>query len=364
MLSQSFLDDLERPRVSHVRLPPFFSNLLPEGVLRDLIASQTGVKPEREFFLLARLGEDLPGAVIARPLEPVVIDELEEPGISDQPLAEMADGLRFSLAGVQLKFSALRSDRGLTIPVHGTGGDHLVKLPDNRYENVPANEYWTMSWAREAGLQVPPCELVDVGAIHGLPPEIASREKLAFAIPRFDRTPGGRIHIEDFAQVLAISPDDKYRAFNYETIARILLATCGRKAVTEFVGRLVFTVISGNADMHLKNWSLRYPDGLQAELAPAYDLVSTIQYPETSTRLALRFARSKRFEDVDRSGFRRLARKLGLSEPELEDEAMLFASRIVEAFHHLRERVAPPAGYRDRLREHTRRVPLLAGLTL
>jgi serine/threonine-protein kinase HipA len=90
------------------RLPPFFSNLLPEGHLRTYLAEQAGVKPAREFFLLAALGADLPGAVTVTPL------------VMDEPAPEV---LRFSLAGVQLKFSAvMEASGGLTIPAHGIGG--------------------------------------------------------------------------------------------------------------------------------------------------------------------------------------------------------------------------------------------------
>ncbi|HYO69234.1 MAG TPA: HipA N-terminal domain-containing protein, partial [Archangium sp.] len=67
VLGQTFEDNLTRRRSSRMRLLPFFSNLLPEGPLRELIVEKTGVHPQREFFLIARLGEDLPGAVIITP---------------------------------------------------------------------------------------------------------------------------------------------------------------------------------------------------------------------------------------------------------------------------------------------------------
>lgn len=105
-------------RTTH-RIPPWFSNLLPEGRLRQLLAEQAGVNPERELHLLAELGEDLPGAVVVRPQG----ERLDSAPI--RPSLEVVrgeDALRFSLAGMQLKFSVERDDRGLTLPVRGQGG--------------------------------------------------------------------------------------------------------------------------------------------------------------------------------------------------------------------------------------------------
>src|SRR5436189_5912897 len=94
-----------RPVSRHV--PPFFSNLLPEGHLRTYLAEQAGVKPEREFFLLAALGEDLAGAVTVTPLDASRRDD-DHPRHDEEHDKEeqREDGvLHFSLAGVQLKFS-------------------------------------------------------------------------------------------------------------------------------------------------------------------------------------------------------------------------------------------------------------------
>src|SRR5713101_2648470 len=92
------------------RVPPFFSNLLPEGHLRTYLAEQAEVKPEREFFLLAALGEDLAGAVTVTPLDASGRDAEhrhdEEHDDHDKDEQRQDGVLRFSLAGVQLKFSA------------------------------------------------------------------------------------------------------------------------------------------------------------------------------------------------------------------------------------------------------------------
>ncbi len=185
------------------RLLPFYSNLLPEGHLREYLAARAGIHTEREFFLLCALGRDLPGALTVDssegelwPLEPGE-EEGNAPNFKEK-------ALRFSLAGVQLKFSAVHDDKankGLTIPAKGVGGSWIVKLPSSRFEGVPENEYAMLTLARSIGIDVPEIALVDVGDIGDLPEDIGDMRGNAFAIARFDRTPEGSLHTEDFAQV-------------------------------------------------------------------------------------------------------------------------------------------------------------------
>ncbi len=325
VLGQMFLDDLDQVCRSRARVPPWFSNLLPEGPLRDLVAQQAGVHSSREFFLLSYLGEDLPGAVRILADEPLM--DVAEARATREVGGSETDEWHFSLAGVQLKFSARKAERGLTVPVSGRGGDWIVKLPDARYSKVPENEYATMRWAEASGIRIPDVELVDVKDVSGLPASIGEyHEERVLAVRRFDRiAPGRRVHMEDFAQILGLYPEEKYRKFNYETLARLIQALTGDKGLDAFVRQLVFVVISGNGDAHHKNWSLLYPDGVSAELSPAYDLVSTIRYKHDDS-LALNLARSKRWEDVGMESFRRMARKI-----DVEEERMV--TRVQEAVH-------------------------------
>jgi serine/threonine-protein kinase HipA len=118
-IDPQFLDNPDQVHSSRQRTPPGFSNLLPEGPLRELIARQAGVSVYREFFLLQHLGEDLPGAVRI-----VAAEAFPETSGATLPATDKhprADDWHFSLAGVQLKFSARREGRGMTIPVSGIG---------------------------------------------------------------------------------------------------------------------------------------------------------------------------------------------------------------------------------------------------
>ena len=314
------------------RLPPFFSNLLPEGHLRTYLAARAGVRPEREFFLLQVLGADLPGAVTVEP-EPAAAGR-ERPRPQAARIGRDARApLRFSLAGVQLKFSAvMEAAGGLTIPADGLGGSWIVKLPSARFPAVTENEAVIMALARRVGIPVPRLVRVPVAEIAGLPDDLPRLDGQALAVERFDRRPGGRrVHAEDFAQVFGLFPERKYERRSCASMAAVLSAEAGTEAVEDFTRRLVFSVLVGNGDMHLKNWSLVYPDGVTPTLAPAYDLLSTVPYLPQD-RLALGFGGTKAMHGVDREQVRRFADKAGVAVEPLWRIVQDTMDRTVEAW--------------------------------
>ncbi|MBT3821580.1 MAG: HipA domain-containing protein, partial [Nitrospinaceae bacterium] len=221
--------------------------------------------------------------------------------------------LRFSLAGVQLKFSAIKENTGgLTIPVNGMGGSWIVKLPSTKFNGVPENEFAMMELARRVGMDVPETTLMPLNQIAGLPKEVDSLGGDGLAIKRFDRADEGTpVHIEDFAQIFGVYPEKKYARASYRNIAEVIWAETGEPGIAEFIRRIVFNALIGNGDMHLKNWSLIYPDRRKPALAPAYDFVSTIPYMKEE-KLALTFVDSKEFESLDLDQFDRFAGKAGL----------------------------------------------------
>ncbi len=370
ILGQFFEDDLERSYVSTQRLPEFFSNLLPEGTLRELIAEKAGVDPAREAHLLALLGEDLPGALFVREADegaPGSTEEVEN-GLSDSD--DEGNGgqpLKFSLAGVQLKFSVVRREGGFTLPATGRGGHWIVKLPDHRFVGVPENEWSMLTWARRAGILVPDHELVSATKIENIPwksnQSINFRRQRALAVRRYDRTEGGgRIHQEDFAQVLGVSARQryKYKAASYENIGRILYALGGLPQLLEYIDRLVFVLLSGNGDAHLKNWSLWYPDpsGRNAALAPAYDQVSTLSYVEEQEDLALKLGKERDFYRIGASSFLRLARKCEVPEAAVLERVEEAAERIRRAFREVEGDLLLAEDADRALRRHLDRIKL------
>lgn len=347
---------VEHTRPTHVRLPPFFSNLLPEAHLREYLAARGGVHPEREFFLLWLLGADLPGAVEVRADEGEVPPSFRDEGDRSRRAEEP---LRFSLAGVQLKFSALmETSKGLTLPVGGIGGDWIVKLPSARFEAVPENEYAMMTLARAAGIDVPDVHLVRTNEIGHLPEDLPEAFGFSLAVRRFDRPHAGeRVHIEDFAQVFGVYPERKYRNASYGSIGRVLWLEAGEEAITEYTRRLVFNALIGNADAHLKNWSLIYPDRRTVKLAPAYDLVGTSPYIP-GDRLALSLGDTKEFAEVSLERFRRFAERAGLPVRLVVNTARQTATKVRDLWRTHEPLQALPARVRTAIEEHMRTVPL------
>ena len=348
---------------TQTRVSPFFANLLPEGAMRDYLAQQAEVNPEREFFLLWVLGRDLPGAVEVHPANGESWPDDGEAGGTGAGGDSDAGGhaMRFSLAGVQLKFSAVKeASGGLTIPVHGVGGSWIVKLPSTRFPGIPENEFAMMSLAKRVGIDVPEIELIPIEGISGLPEGIDRASPNAFAIRRFDRMANGeRVHIEDFAQVFGVYPDRKYEKASYRNIAEVIWTEMGEGGIAEFIRRFVFNALIGNADMHLKNWSLIYPDRRTAALAPAYDFVSTIPYLKDDS-LALNFVDSKAFESLTTDQFARFAAKAKLPEKLVLDTLRESVESFAEVWHTPQERPLS-ADIRKAIDDHLRTLPIWRG---
>ncbi|MFQ5548948.1 MAG: type II toxin-antitoxin system HipA family toxin [Woeseia sp.] len=362
VLGLRFKDDLGELitdfRPYQTRVMPFFSNLLPEGHLRKYLAERAGVNPQREFFLLWVLGMDLPGAITIRPAD----DEAWPPGTGDDDRHDherRAKALRFSLAGVQLKFSAVsEASGGLSIPARGVGGSWIVKLPSEKYDGIPENEYSMMTLARLIGMDVPAIELVDIDSIGNLPDGIGALKGQALAIERFDRLgDGGAVHMEDFAQVFGLYPDDKYDKASSMNIARVIAAESNEADIAEFIRRLTFNTLIGNGDMHLKNWSMMYPDRRTAVLAPGYDFVSTIPYlPDEEA--GLKYSRTKRFDEFSEDELAHLAARALLPEMLVLDTARETVTLFRE--HWAREKGNLPlsADVVKAVERHLERIPL------
>ncbi len=335
-LSLSFKDEFDQlitnSKATRTRLPPFFANVLPEGYLREYLAKHAKVNPDREFYLLHALGNDLPGAVTVGAIRHV--PQIAPPTTEQEDAKNAADGiLHFSLAGVQLKFSGIWDHEvGLTIPVNGVGGSWIIKLPSPTYAGVPENEFVMMELARQIGIEVPKTALVPLRAIKGLPSDVQNLGNNAFVIKRFDRDEQNQaVHIEDFAQVFGVYPEKKYRTASYRNVVEVIWTEIGASGLEEFIRRFVFNALIGNGDMHLKNWSLIYPDQRLPKLAPAYDYVSTLPYIP-GENLALNFVHSKAFQDLTLEKFRHFSTKSALPERLVHDTVQDTVAKFKKAW--------------------------------
>ena len=347
---------IDKPQISKLKLPPFFSNLLPEGPLREYLAKKVGINPEREFFLLAALGADLPGSIETKCGDNKKNDVMKD----EENIAQITThkgALHFSLAGVQLKFSVIKNAKRLTIPTYGVGGSWIVKLPSAAFPLVPENEFSMMHLASRVGIDVPNIDLMPISSIANLPDEIYQTGNV-YAIKRFDRTDKGEhIHMEDFAQIFGIYPAKKYEIFNYSNIAFVIWAEIGEQGLAQFVKRLVFSALIGNGDMHLKNWSLIYPDKKNAALSPAYDLVSTILYIEND-HLALNVAGTKEMGQFSIDLLKRLAVKAKVPEALVTNNAREIVTTIKSVWKSFKTDTILPKQMIDRIEKHMKSIPL------
>lgn len=289
---------MAKPWVKRQKLHPTLSNLLPEGALRDYLAQALKIHTDNEFELFTYLGQDLPGALIATAIEPKAVPDyvLDDTAKASAVKSFVKDAKKgFSLAGVQMKFSMQEKDGRYQIAESGALGDWIIKTPSTTHKHVPLNEFTAMRLAEGAGVTIPDIRLVEMDKLEQLPAINLPNEHYAFAIRRFDRQAGERVHMEDFAQILVKYPQDKYRSANYQQIGKILYdyAEDGLGDVQQFARRLLVNILLANGDAHLKNWSAIYPDTVTPVLSPAYDIVTTLVYIENEREFALNLGKDK-----------------------------------------------------------------------
>ena len=288
--------------------------MLPEGSLRDLIARELKIHTDDEFRILAFLGRDLPGALAATPVDPGEVPEhvlARHGGIKGIGLGTPRKTLS-SLAGVQMKFSGKDIDGRHNLARGNATGDWIIKTPSTLFGHLPQNEFTAMSLAALAGVDIPEVKLVGVDTLDNLPPINLPMEKQAYAIKRFDRRGDGRVHMEDFAQVLARPPSMKYdRAIDSNKIARLLYRYSGDGLADaqQMSRRLLVNILLGNGDAHIKNWSLTYPDRVTPRLSPAYDIVATCVHSEDEAELALKLGKNRKWHAAGMDTFRAWADK-------------------------------------------------------
>lgn len=172
---------------------------------------------------------------------------------------------KMSIQGVQPKLSAVLKPKEGRFEIVDRGGQFILKPNPPPFEEVPANEALTMTLAKIAGLEVPP---------HGLVP--ASDGTWVYFVRRFDRVGRNeRQHQEDFAQLTGAGRETKYNS-SLEQVAKVVETHCAFPAIEKarLARLLLFCYLTGNEDMHLKNFSLVVRNGVVC-LSPAYDLLNT-----------------------------------------------------------------------------------------
>jgi serine/threonine-protein kinase HipA len=311
---------LALPLSSEVRLPSdrlraFFNGLLPEGAARYELNRRFNLRPRDILGLLGELGEDCAGAVVVLPRGQAPrsrtggYQELSDRDLSElilnlasAPLGNAPDHVtRKSLAGVQPKLLLAKTPDGRWAqPTNGAPSTHILKPEERDYSGGASNEAWCMRLARACGLTTVDA---DVFAIDETP---------VFVVSRYDRvTSAGlttRLHQEDSCQALAIEtfdPRAKYGSHNTKRMTLRAIAELLRfhspGERPKLLAYTTFHIAIGNADAHGKNHSIMHHADGTVELAPIYDVWSTIQYPRLSRTLSLSVDRSFQLDAIDRS---------------------------------------------------------------
>lgn len=365
VLGQAFEDEPERVWTESRGVPRWFANLLPEegSRLRTLLAGANEVDPLDDLALLRVLGQDLPGAVIVEPTE---ADGGRQGSLPEVEPGELptALGLRFSVAGMQLKFSVSRQGDRITLPARGQLGDCYLKVSQGGYVGLAENEAAMMAWARAAGFETADTWLVDRTSFEAeseLTPDALPK---ALLVKRFDRDGAARIHQEDFAQVARLPPRLKYEHVTFEKLGVLVHAILGEEGLDEYLRRLALMIAQGNADAHLKNWSLQYRTPTRASWSPLYDQVCTVAWPRVGVEkvdnsLALKLVGRREFGQVDRSLLSHLAARLRVPQDRVLACFMDTLKTLREVWPALSERRDLPVEHAQALSRHWERVPLL-----
>lgn len=348
---------LEQVLTSSQRLPPVLSNLLPEGALRSWLAQSLKAHVNEEFPLMAWAGANLPGALEARALAANEIPAWALTSRGEPEAVQINVGLdaqKFSLAGVQMKFSSLRKDGRFNITSQVGADSWIIKTPSTVHRHVPENEYTAMRLAQAIGVDIPDIELVELSKLDNLPDIRLADEPYAYAIRRFDRSENGRVHTEDFAQIFELYAQDKYRGKNYEQIAAYLydLGSEPLVDVQQMARRLLTNILLANGDAHLKNWSMIYPNQTEIRLSPAYDIVTTRVYIPGESEVALNMAREKRWSMMTLQTFEHWAARVGIPWPAIRVHLLDAINQARTLWPDLLDTLPMVAEHQSVLRQH------------
>jgi serine/threonine-protein kinase HipA len=306
---------------------PFFGGLLPEESQRDAVAQALGVSRANDFALLDRLGGDVAGALQLLPpgeiptapaldQQPTPLDDAGLIRVLDalpvRPLLAGEEGLRLSLAGAQSKVPVVLVEGAVALPASGQPTTHILKPPISRFAATTENEAFVMRLAAAIGLDVAPVEARIV------------QDRTFLLVQRYDRAIGDdgfvrRIHQEDFCQALGVPPETKYASEGGPTFKdcfALLRRVSTRPAVDvlKLLDAVIFNVIAGNADAHGKNFSILY-DAEGPRLAPLYDLLGSVAYPDLSPKFAMKIGKRAALAELDAKGWAAFAADAGLGLP-------------------------------------------------
>lgn len=218
-----------------------------------------------------------------------------------------------TVTGVQPKLSlhlesGLNASQPKRFTIVGLWGDYILKPPSQYYHHLPEVEDLTMHLASIAKIKVVPHSLIRLRS-----------GNLAYITKRIDRKKKQKLHMEDMCQLTERLSEEKYNG-SYEQIAKAIIkySETPMLDVINFYELVLFSFITGNADMHLKNFSLIYQPLSGPILSPAYDLVATaLVNPNDNEELALALNGKKK--KITKNDFKAAFEKSKLNEKQQEN---------------------------------------------
>jgi len=319
---------------------PFFAGILPDEGPRQQIASILGISERNDFAMLERIGGECAGAVSLLPegvpppaLGEKCMRELNDQELQDviaelprRPLMAGREGLRLSLAGSQSKLPVVILQSTVALPLGNTPSTHIIKPEPELFPGLVATEILCMTLAKAVGLSVPPVSVRLVGS------------KPCIVVQRYDRTISregevARVHQEDFCQALGFPPERKYQQEGGPLLRDCIdllreWSTIAALDIRDFLDGLIFNVLIGNADAHGKNYSILYRKG-ERRLAPLYDLVCTLAWPELSKTPAMKIGQSDSIETITPAHWQKMAQETRVGWPMLRERIADLCGKIL-----------------------------------
>lgn len=345
-LSQSL--PLRRERFTRNECRGFFAGVLPEESKREIIARNLGISARNDYAMLEQIGGECAGAVTFVPAGEALLERnyryralsakklagiLKE--LPRRPLLAGEYGIRLSLAGAQDKIAVRIEGEEVSLPLGGAPSTHILKPAVDRFQGVVYNEAVCMNLAASVGL---PAAKVETRTADGV-------EYLL--VERYDRTfregEGGthiieRRHQEDFCQAQAIVSEMKYQKEGGPSLKQCfgLLRRVSSTPVLDLqylLDAVIYNYLVGNNDAHGKNFSLLYENVGTAKqtirLAPLYDVVSTVYYPELSKDMAMKIGGEYSSENVVPKDFEKFAEEAGLAKPLVKSRVSELAELVI-----------------------------------
>jgi len=313
----------------------FFEGLLPEGFTRRSVAQYIHSDVNDYMTILSSLGKECLGAIRIEPegeetgrdssyekLSMDKVKELAREGATRSAL--LVTKAHLSLTGASGKVGLYydQDNQDWYLPRGSAPSTHIVKQSHIRLDGIVVNEQLAMKTAENIGLDVPKSFIIDVGR--------ARDEDVLYATRRYDRTFSRkndsidghirplRLHQEDFAQAMGIPSQNKYekKGEGYLRAMFELLRNYSSNPIEDQLklwNIVIFDYLIGNTDNHIKNYSLLYDKQLKGiRLAPAYDILSTSVYENSTRDMAFAIGEDQNLDDITRDSFQAAAREVGL----------------------------------------------------